>query len=52
MRGSWRETKDLRQERAVVLRLRSEGESCRSIRDQAGISVSTIQRTLKDVVTA
>ena len=30
----------------LVLRLRSEGESYRSIRDQTGISVSTIQRIL------
>ena len=34
----------------LVLRLRSEGESYRSIRDQTGISVSTIQRILKDVI--
>ena len=36
----------------LVLRLRSEGESYRSIRDQIGISVSTIQRILKDVIVA
>lgn len=36
----------------LVLRLRSEGEFCRSIRDQTRISVSTIQRILKDVVAA
>ena len=32
----------------LVLRLRSEGESYRSIRDQTGISVSTIQRILQN----
>ena len=32
----------------LVLRLRSEGDSCRSIRDQTGISVSTIQRILQN----
>jgi DNA invertase Pin-like site-specific DNA recombinase len=31
-----------------VLRLRSEGDSYRSIRDQTGISVSTIQRILQN----
>jgi len=31
----------------LVLRLRSEGDSYRSIRDQTGISVSTIQRILQ-----
>ena len=36
----------------LVLRLRSEGDSYRSIRDQTGISVSTIQRILKDVIAA
>ena len=32
----------------LVLRLRSEGESYRSIRDQTGVSVSTIQRILQN----
>ena len=32
----------------LVLRLRGEGESYRSIRDQTGISVSTIQRILQN----
>ena len=32
----------------LVLRLRSEGDSYRSIRDQTGISVSTIQRILQN----
>ena len=36
----------------LVLRRRGEGESYRSIRDQTGISVSTIQRILKDVIVA
>ena len=36
----------------LVLRLRGEGESYRSIRDQTGISVSTIQRILKEVIGA
>ena len=32
----------------LVLRLRGEGESYRSIRDQTGVSVSTIQRILQN----
>ena len=32
----------------LVLRLRDEGESYRSIRDQTGLSLATIQRILKD----
>ena len=32
----------------LVIRLRDEGESYRSIRDQTGISLATIQRILKD----
>lgn len=32
----------------LVLRLRSEGDSYRSIRDQTGIAVSTIQRILQN----
>jgi DNA invertase Pin-like site-specific DNA recombinase len=36
----------------LVIRLREEGESYRSIRDQTGISLATIQRILKDETTA
>ena len=36
----------------LVLRLRSEGDSYRSIRDQTGISVSTIQRILQSQETS
>jgi DNA invertase Pin-like site-specific DNA recombinase len=32
----------------LVIRLRDEGESYRSIRDQTGLSLATIQRILKD----
>ena len=32
----------------LVLRLRDEGESYRSIRDQTGVSLATIQRILRD----
>jgi DNA invertase Pin-like site-specific DNA recombinase len=35
----------------LVIRLRDEGESYRSIRDQTGLSLATIQRILKDHVT-
>jgi uncharacterized protein YerC len=34
-----------------VVRLRDEGESYRSIRDQTGLSLATIQRILKDHTT-
>ena len=37
-----------RKKERLVLRLRGEGESYRSIRDQTGISVSTIQRILQN----
>jgi len=36
----------------LVIRLRDEGESYRSIRDQTGLSLATIQRILKDHTTA
>jgi DNA invertase Pin-like site-specific DNA recombinase len=36
----------------LVIRLREEGESYRSIRDQTGISLATIQRILKNETTA
>ena len=39
--------KILEKKERLVLRLRSEGDSYRSIRDQTGISVSTIQRILQ-----
>jgi hypothetical protein len=32
----------------LVIRLREEGESYRSIRDQTGLSLATVQRILKD----
>ena len=35
----------------LVIRLRDEGESYRSIRDQTGLSLATIQRILKDHTT-
>ena len=35
----------------LVVRLRDEGESYRSIRDQTGLSLATIQRFLKDHIT-
>ena len=35
----------------LVVRLRDEGESYRSIRDQTGLSLATIQRILKDHIT-
>ena len=35
----------------LVIRLREEGESYRSIRDQTGLSLATIQRILKDAKT-
>ena len=35
----------------LVIRLRDEGESYRSIRDQTGLSLATIQRILKDHAT-
>jgi DNA invertase Pin-like site-specific DNA recombinase len=36
----------------LVVRLRDEGESYRSIRDQTGLSLATIQRILKDHITS
>ena len=36
----------------LVIRLRDEGESYRSIRDQTGLSLATIQRILKDKIAA
>ncbi|MBD1193120.1 recombinase family protein [Vulcanococcus sp. Clear-D1] len=36
----------------LVVRLRDEGESYRSIRDQTGLSLATVQRILKDHVNA
>ena len=36
----------------LVFRLREEGESYRSIRDQTGLSLATIQRIVKDQTTA
>jgi len=36
----------------LVIRLRDEGESYRSIRDQTGLSLATVQRILKDHVNA
>jgi len=36
----------------LVIRLREEGESYRSIRDQTGLSLATIQRIVKDQITA
>jgi DNA invertase Pin-like site-specific DNA recombinase len=38
-------------EQRLVVRLRDEGESYRSIRDQTGLSLATIQRILKDHIT-
>ena len=35
----------------LVIRLREEGESYRSIRDQTGLSLATVQRILKDAKT-
>ena len=35
----------------LVIRLRQEGESYRSIRDQTGLSLATVQRILKDYAT-
>jgi DNA invertase Pin-like site-specific DNA recombinase len=32
----------------LVVRLLDEGESCRSIRDQTGLSLATIQRVIRD----
>jgi len=36
----------------LVIRLREEGDSYRSIRDQTGLSLATIQRIVKDQTTA
>jgi len=35
----------------LVMRLREEGESYRSIRDQTGLSLATVQRIIKDYAT-
>ena len=35
----------------LVVRLREEGESYRSIRDQTGLSLATVQRIIKDYAT-
>ena len=35
----------------LVIRLREEGESYRSIRDQTGLSLATVQRIIKDYAT-